>query len=349
MGSRHVRQLALPVLTAAAWMGLATGCLAQPALPEGPGLAARYPGDLGLEKDPQVLFVEDFEEPAMEALEKRWENVRHPEIMAFDGDVPAGTGGKQSLRITHVGGQGDGAHLYRRLLPGYERLHVRFYVKFDPACAPIHHFFHVGGYQPPTPWPQGGAGERPRGDERFTTGVEPFGNAWEWGYYTYWMEMRGSPPRGQTWGNSFLGDPKPKVTRGRWQCLELMMQLNDVGESNGEMALWVDGRRISHLGKGFPKGKWVFDRFLPGQGGECVRWNDERGGPEQFQVPQEGVPFEGFRWRKDAALRLNFLWVLCYITQAPPGHISKVWFDHIVAARDYIGPLAPVTKEGSAR
>jgi hypothetical protein len=220
-------------------------------------------------------------------------------------------------------------------------MHVRFYVKFDPDCAPIHHFFHVGGYNPPTPWPQGGAGERPRGDERFSTGVEPYGENWRWDYYSYWMEMRGSPPRGQTWGNSFIHDQNLKVDRGKWTCAELMMKMNDVGATNGEMALWINGRMVSHLGKGFPNGKWVYDKFLPGQDGDGVRWSDEKKGPENLTFERGGRPFEGFRWRRDEQLKLNFLWVLLYITKAPRHHVSKVWFDNIVVAHDYIGPIEP--------
>ena len=59
---------------------------------------------------------------------------------------------------------------------------------------------------------------------------------------------------------------------------------------------------------------------------------------------------EGFRWRTDERLKLNFLWLLHYVT---PGSIERagvedpnphhrVQFDHVVAARRYIGPLAPV-------
>jgi hypothetical protein len=151
--------------------------------------------------------------------------------------------------------------------------------------------------------------------------------------------MRGSPPRGQTWGNSFLRDPHLQVNKAAWTCVELMMKMNDVGDSNGEMALWIDGKRVSHLGRGFPKGKWVFDQFLPGQGGEGARWNDEKAERESFQVPPGGQPFEGFRWRRDEKLKLNFLWVLVYITKAPRDHVSKVWLDQIVVARQYIGPL----------
>jgi hypothetical protein len=313
--------------------------LALPAL-GGDGIAAKYPHDKGIADDPAVVFAESFDAESIDAIAGRWESVQNKEIMSLSTDVAEATGGGKSLLMTHVGGESSGAHLYRRLEPGYEKLHVRFYVKLDVDCAPIHHFFHVGGYNPATPWPQGGAGERPRGDERFSTGVEPFGDSWRWDYYSYWMEMRGSPPRGQTWGNSFIRDPDVKAERGKWTCLELMMRMNDVGDMNGEMALWMDGKPISHLGKGFPKGKWVFDKFLPGQGGEGVRWNDERGGPEPLPFPRDGLPFEGFRWRKDERLKVNFLWVLLYITKAPQGHVSKVWFDNIVVAKDYIGPAS---------
>ena len=215
------------MLLPASWL------LAQPAL-GGDGIAAEYPHDKGIEHDPAVVFAENFDVPSLDAIAGRWESVQNKEIMSLSSDVPQATAGGKSLLMTHVGGQSTGAHLYRRLEPGYQKLHVRFYVKFDRDCAPIHHFFHVGGYNPATPWPQGGAGQRPRGDERFSTGVEPFGDSWRWDYYSYWMEMRGSPPRGQTWGNSFIRDPDVKAQRGKWTCLELMMKMNEIDDTNGE-------------------------------------------------------------------------------------------------------------------
>jgi len=246
--------------------------------------------------------------------------------------------------MTHVGGAGHGAHLYRRLPTALEKMHVRFYVKFGRNCWPIHHFFHVGGYNPPTAWPQGGAGARPDGTKRFTVGVEPHGRSWTWDYYAYWSEMGGSPPRGQTWGNSFIRDPRHKVVRDRWICMELMLKLNQIGDRDGEMALWIDGEKVSHLGKGFPKGMWVFDKFLPNQGGESLRWNDATRSPVRSMVPEGGRPFPGFRWRDDEQLKLSFVWALLYITRASSGHESKVWFDNIVVATDYIGPINPNSK-----
>ena len=230
------------------------------------GIASSYPRDHNIENDPKVVFVETFDLDSVSDLGKRWESVQNDEIMSLSETVPAASGGGKSLLMTHVGGRGNGAHLYRRLNSGYDKLYVRFYVRFDSECAPIHHFFHVGGYHPATAWPQGGAGSRPRGDERFSTGVEPFGTSWQWDFYSYWMEMRGSPPRGQCWGNSFIHDRSLSVKRDQWQCLELMMKMNDVGDTNGEMALWVDGQPVSHLGKGFPRGKWCTTNSSPAKG-----------------------------------------------------------------------------------
>jgi hypothetical protein len=319
--------------------GSARGAAARK-LPPSTGIATEYPGDTGIERDPRVLFVENFEEPSATALRERWQSVNHEEIMSISPDTPPASGGKRSLLLTHVAGKGDGGHLYRNLKPGHEKLHARFYVKFDRDCAPIHHFgTNIGGYNPPTPWPQGGAGERPGGDKAFTVGVEPFGKSWTWDYYAYWCEMRGSPPKGQTWGNSFIHDQTLKVQRDRWICIELMVKMNDPGDRNGAMALWIDGKPVSRLAKGVPRGKWVFDKFIPGEGGEGVRWNDAKGTREQFVVPKAGRPFEGFRWRTTKELSLNYLWVYLYITDAPAEHVSRVWFDDIVVATDYIGPL----------
>jgi hypothetical protein len=338
--SHHPAMSTRRLLVFAGLMLVATALPALAQIDFGPGLAAKYPSDSGIEKDPKVLFVEQFEEPTLGALKQRWEAVRHPEIMSFATDMPAGSSGGHSLLMTHVGGKGDGGHLYRRLSKGHDQVFARFYVKFDQDCAPVHHFGTcIGGNQPSTPWPSVKAGEPTDGARSFWTGIEPFGKSWRWDFYTYWCEMRGSPPRGQTWGNSFVHDRELKVERGRWTCVELMVKMNDVGDTNGEMALWIDGLLIRHLGKGFPKGKWVFDKFMPGEGGESVRWINAKGDRENFTTPASGTPFEGFRWRTVPELNVNYVWAYLYMTDVPDGHVSKVWFDNIVVATDYIGPI----------
>jgi predicted amidohydrolase len=311
------------------------------------GLAARYPGDAGIERDPRVILVESFEHETLDALAKGWETVSGRDTMSLSGEKPAGSAGKRSLLIDRE--KGAAGQLYGRLKNpqggwGFDRVFARYYVKFDPDCGEIHHFgTALGGNHPATPWPMVSAGKRPDGAKSFWSGIEPMGAAWTWDYYTYWCEMRGSPPRGQTWGNTFIRDPQLKVEKGKWICIEQMIKLNEVGETDGEQALWIDGKLVSHLGQGIPKGLWIFDKFSPGEGGEGVRWNDANGQRESFSSPRDGEPFEGFRWRTAKELNVNFVWLYVY-TSKPDGHKIKVWFDDVVLATEYIGPLASAKK-----
>jgi hypothetical protein len=310
----------------------------------GPGIAAAHPGDIGLAEDPRVIFVEDFEEADPAAMAKRWEAVKDVESMSFTDEIPAGSAGHRSLLMDRQ--QGPGGALYRRLANktggfGYDRVFARYYVKFAADSGELHHFGTcLGGNNPASRWPMVKAGFPTDGAVSFWSGIEPFGKSWTWDFYTYWSEMRGSPPRGQTWGNSFAQDPDLKVAKGRWICVEQMIRMNTVGDTDGEQALWIDGKLISHLGKGFPKGVWKFDRFYPGQGGPGILWNQEKGDREHFETPAAGAPFEGFRWRTVPDLNVNFLWLYVY-TEKPSGHRIRVQFDDVVVATDYIGPIVP--------
>jgi hypothetical protein len=328
-----------------------------PAISEGnTGLAAKYPGDVGIEKDLDVVFVESFEGPVDEIC-RHWESAAGKPIMSKSNEVPPGSGGKQSLLLTRVAGgtEGymDGGNLYCRLKNekggfGYEQLFFRFYMKFNKEHAPIHHYGSgLLGFHPPTPWAQGGAGERPKGDARWTTQVEP-GSFTSWNFYTYWHAMGGSPPRGQTWGNTFEGGVPPRtVAKEQWICLEVMVKLNDIGDSNGEQAYWLDGKLsrnqdgqiTSYLGKGFPAvGTWTYDKFKPYVTERGVAWDYQQG----RGVPIDGgKPFPGFAWRTTPELAINAIWLYRYMSRPEQG-TSQVWWDHVVVAKKYIGPLTPV-------
>lgn len=316
-------------------IGQAQAASAPETLPEGPGLAAKYPRDKGLERDPNVLIAEDFETGNLDDLNRRWSNVSNQDgkVFAFDSDVPPGSGGHRSLVMTATLGQNTGGHLYRRLPREVEKAFFRFYVKFPSDAAYIHHFVHIGGYRPATPYPQGGAGERPKGDERVTVGIEPFGSYGRypppgaWNFYTYWHEMKGSAD-GKFWGNGLKPVHPALVPRERWQCVEVMLKLNSApDQSDGELALWLDGKLTAHFGKGARRDDWT------GMGFSLVE--------------KEGEPFEGFLWRACAELKINFFWLLHYVTENAgrqnrvqnPNPMNRVWFDDIVAATEYIGPL----------
>ena len=257
--------------------------------PRSVGLAAKYPGDVGLAHDARVLFAEDFESGTLAELTKRWTETSNKDgkVLALSPDAPPGSVGKRSLQMTATLGENSGGHLYQRLPRGVEKLHARFYVKFAEDAGYEHHFVSLGGYNPPTNWPQGGAGERPRGDDRIYIGIEPHGHYGRvpppggWSFYSYWPEMKISAD-GKYWGNAMSTETPLAVPRGRWQCVEVMAKLNSAPDkADGELALWLDGRKAMHIAQGTPRGQWSGMGFqLPPQGGE---------------------PFEGFRWRTNDA------------------------------------------------
>jgi hypothetical protein len=307
---------------------------AEPAEP-GDGLAARYAGDRGIGGDPRVLFADDFETGTLRDLGRRWTEVsdKDGKVMAFAPGGPAGTGGRRCLEVTATPGGNTGGHLYKQLPREVDRLFARFYVKFPEDAGYVHHFVTLGGYRPPTPYPQGGAGSRPRGDDRLSVGIEPSGRDGRltapgaWNFYTYWHEMKQSAD-GRYWGNAISPEAPLVVPRDRWQCVEVMVKLNSApDEADGELALWLDGKPALHVARGTRRGPWT------GLG---------------FRLPKEGSePFEGFRWRTNADLRLNFFWLLHYVTeggarrnrQADPLRRNRVWFDDVVVATEYVGPV----------
>ncbi len=309
-------------------------------LPQGFGIAAHYPGDAGLAGAPDVVFAEDFEAENLADVLSRWNDAKNPrgEGLMLIEDGPAGAIGQRALQITARPAQDTGGHLYKRLSKELECAFARFYVKFPEPAGYVHHFVHMGGYRPPTNWPQGGAGTRPRGDERITVGIEPFGFSGKypppglWNFYVYWHEMKQSAD-GRFWGNG-LQPPEPQVVPvGRWQCVEVMIRLNESADSHdGRLALWLDGKLVADFRQGAPRGPWTGLGFALLHAG--------------------GTPFEGFNWRTDTRLKINFFWLLHYVTPEALRRNrvddlqreNRVLFDQIVVASKYIGPIKPADR-----
>ncbi len=324
------RRIVCATVSAVVCFVFLTGALKVYAAP--PGIATEHPNDVGLERDRRVLFIERFDQGELPAVLKRWTDAsnRDNAVLSLVEDGPTGRG--RALRMTATIGRNTGGNLYKRLDRGVDRVYARFYVKFPDDAGYIHHFVHLGGYNPPTNWPQGGAGSRPRGNDRFTVGIEPYGGNGRlkppgaWNFYAYWPEMKVSAG-GRYWGNSMTPVRPAVLPRGRWQCVEVMLKLNDPAKRDGELALWLDGETIMHIRRGVPRSRWT------GMG---------------FQLLEKGgEPFEGFRWRTTAQQKINFFWLLHYVTEgalrrngvrdmSKPNH---VFFDHIVVATEYIGPI----------
>ena len=290
--------------------------------PSASSLSSLYPGDVGIESDPSVLFAEKFDDASLSTVFGRWSDILRGSTMALTTDVPAGSlPGSRSLDIPWTGGGvNSGGHLYRQLPPVDDTLYVRYYIKYPASGEPQHEGVWVGGYNPPLSWPNPQAGVLPNGADRFSAAVETSGTPLRVDHYNYWMGMRRAVD-GNYWGNTLLNNPSVTVARDQWVCVEQMVKLNNpVSASNGEHAVWINGVKVSHLGQGFPTGTWSGGNFIQGA----------------------GSPFEGFQWRTDANLRLNWIWLQNYAPNEPAGFTGHLKYDQLVVATRYIGCLAPV-------
>ncbi len=305
---------------------------------EGPGLAARYPLDRDIAKNRSVIYATGFEKGIRGGLKKRRQGV---EIL-FDAKIARG--GKACAKITATRGKDSGGDLVFAWKKGVERCYVRFYCRFDKDTVTPHHFVNMGGHMPTYKYRfGGGAGIRPPGgvDGKFGTTIEPpqldrspKGRK-GWMFYTYWHEMRSwQTPDGKSdgrpnafYGNSFLADgQRPFVGRERWICVEFMVKLNQIGKHDGEQAVWIDGKKVGHWGPGFPVGTPIRSRFVT-----SGVWN------------KDPKPFKGFGWRTHERLKINRTMLQWYVSaeSAQKGKADQniVYFDNLVVATKYIGPI----------
>jgi hypothetical protein len=96
------------------------------------------------------------------------------------------------------------------------------------------------------------------------------------------------------------------------------MRLNEpVSEANGSLTVWIDGRRCLDLGPG---------ATAAGEG-RGARWDGTT-----LRASDDTTGFEGFRWRRDPGLDLNFFWLLYYMTDPTAASADTVWFDDILVA-----------------
>ncbi len=124
-------------------------------------LANSYPNDVGIENDPNVLYVEKFDD-GMTNILSRYSDQRNTAGMFLDTDIPVGSLGQNSLKMTSItSGVNNGGHLYKRFTPGFDStVHIRYYVKYPSISNGYFHHESVwfGGYNPATNWPNPQAG-----------------------------------------------------------------------------------------------------------------------------------------------------------------------------------------------
>lgn len=298
-------------------------------------ISSRHPGDVGIETDPDVVWVENFEEASVNDFTARYDDFKNAPGMTLDGDVPSKSSGHASIRLTASGTGANATDFYKNLSPGYEELFVRYYAKYQAGVAWHHTGVWIGGYNPPLLYPSPHAGEKPNGDDRFSVSFEPMEqnvSTPRMDFYNYWMKMHSwmDTPMGSTayYGNTLIH--RTSVTAAEsWKCIEIHIKLNPdpTSRAGAELGLWMDDASIRQFTDASPLGYWIKDKFCPEgvDGSECTNY-----------PPPQGttlIPLD-LQYRSTSDLKLNAFWPQNYITDNSTG---SVFYDDMVVAKTRVG------------
>ena len=303
------------------WFAMTEVCLAQtfPPLPEGnTGIASRYPGDAGIAADTAVIYSDDFESYASAAgLTANWNGgVYHDVRIATEsGHVFAGAKSvefclpQQTIEWSNT--------VARDLDKNHEltTLFLRSYTKFDTTfdiSGSCHngigmsaHYFINDQATPGVPadgynkflmefesW-RGDSTEPNPGN--LNVYIYHPGQRSQWGDHFFPDgEVMPNTSLPYNFGSGFVSRPWITCKLGQWYCVELMVKDNTVGQSDGRVACWLDGKLIAD--------------------------------------------FQNLELRKADSLKINRFNLSLHAGSNPKRETFK-WYDNVVAAKSYIGPM----------
>ena len=305
------------------------------------GIAAKYPGDLGIENDPDVIMAEGFESynSAKESdLGKVWRviNEQHMSITTISENVVTGAKALQmSLPAQNIELY-NGIDLYLTEEQKQDVIYIRYYQKIDESYAIDRTTSnHNGGSISSRYWTCGadaGPGIASNGTNKFladfqsTQGTQFDGHSMM--VYVYHPDMRYNDPTPSPF-NVELN--RPSTPRGQ--------QYADHLYPDGDVMPW--DYRKGNYGPNFierPKfnielGRWYCYEFMlkantPGQrDGRLTAWING----------EVILDFGNMRFRDINDLKIDLVG-FCFGCASNPV-ATKAWFDNIVIAKSYIGPI----------
>ncbi len=305
-------------------------------------LSSKYPGDLGMEEDPAVVWMEDFEQESLDDFSSRYDYVRNIVQMDFSRDVPTASIGSQSLGLSAGGNLVYGeCDFYKGFGDTeYDEWYVRWYAKYQIE-RPYHHAgLWFGGYNPSRTSPAPGAGTRPAGNERFSVSVEPNTEEYmqidgQWifplDFYNYWMKMK-QEEDGDIYGNRLIHNSSTYYDEEEWVCIEVRYKLNtNMNSADGaRLTLWIDDQLIIDFNDDRGYGYWSWEKFCPVNADlpNCTDFPPDEG--------EEMIPLD-LQTRITETLTFNYIWPQNYNTNED--YSSTIWFDDIVVATKRIGSI----------
>ena len=217
--------------------------MAGPSPLQGPGTGA------GAAAPNSIVFAEDFESGSLSGWPDGVDPSRHRVI----NDPAAAQSGNHYLSVTFPPGR-DGGWLTRFFMPGYDSLHLSYYVRFSQNWRGGTKLIGFYGSRTDDQWSAlGKAGLCPQGKDFFAAMIvtEPNGNPGATRFYSYYPDMAREPDGRTCYGRYGNGSERytslAPLSRGEWHHVELAVALNSPGEKNAREEFWIDGQ---------PRGSW---------------------------------------------------------------------------------------------
>jgi hypothetical protein len=215
-----------------------------------PGLGSRYPGDKGIDKDPDVVFATDFES---EKWNDQWTYAGKMEVIdTVSEDAERGfepLNGK-ALRVKIAKGSTGALNTLFKFKKETgaepEEIYFRYYVRLGnnwnqtlqggkmPGISGTYGVAGWGGRKV-----DGTDGWSARGSFDLSIPPDnPLGGLHPIGTYCYHADMKGW--YGDIWG--WHNDYRGFLESNRWYSIEQYLKLNTPGKKDGILRAWVDGR-----------------------------------------------------------------------------------------------------------
>jgi hypothetical protein len=191
----------------------------------------------------ETVFTEDFESGTLAAWQDGIDPARHRVV----ADPSAAQSGGHYLAVTYPPGR-DGGWLTRFFEPGYDSLHVIYYVRFPLDWQGGTKLIALYGSRTDNRWSAfGKAGLCPSGSDFFAAMVvsEATGDPGPTRFYSYYPAMSREPDGVTCWGR--FGDGSETyatpltLSRGVWHRVEFSLTLNTPGRQDARQLFLIDG------------------------------------------------------------------------------------------------------------
>jgi hypothetical protein len=275
------------------------------------GIAAKYPGDVGIADDPDVLFADGFESYASPSdLWQRWTNVFQMSQTRITTAAENVWTGSKALEFTLPQQNTELSNaVVKALSQEVDELYLRFHSKFESSFDVVgssHNGAVISAHYQ-------GPGIKADGTNHFLAAYECWrGESAETSpgrlnVYLYHPEQRdiwGDHlfPTGivmpytsipYDFGPEFVARPDVTPELGRWYVYEYRVRANTPGKRDGRITLWLDGQVLAD--------------------------------------------FPNLRLRDIDSVKIDQFSVGLHAHNTPV--VTRKWYDNVVAARRYIGPV----------